>query len=96
MDISKLDTKLSTASADEVNKLIYVLEPLDAAATQLKTYKDIYAVKLLAEEAVESANKILNDIWYSYNTLIPLVFFIHNVIKLRRLGQKKSSAYLLW
>ena len=62
MDISKLDTKLSTASADEVNKLIYVLEPLDAAATQLKTYKDIYAVKLLAEEAVESANKILNDI----------------------------------
>ncbi len=62
MNIEKLDTKLSKETADEVNKLIYVLEPLGAAATQLKTYKDVYAVKRLAEEAIECANKILEEI----------------------------------
>lgn len=60
MDVEKLDNKLSDSL--ELKKLIYVLEPLGAASKQLQTYKDVYAVKRLAEQAIESADKILNEI----------------------------------
>ncbi len=62
MDITKLDEKLSKEADVELKKLIYVLEPLGVASKQLKTYKDVYAVKQLAEQAVESADKILKEI----------------------------------
>ena len=61
MDNTKLNEKLN-ADDVEVKKLVFVLEPLNEASKKLTTYNDVYAVKLLAEKALESANIILEKI----------------------------------